>query len=57
VLHGEKLTGAFALTHTRMVGDPANWMLVKVNDEHADRRRNPTSTSNESVLSGRTARG
>lgn len=54
VLHGEKLTGAFALTHTKMGGDPKNWMLVKVDDEGADRRRRPTSTQNESVLSGRT---
>jgi DNA ligase D-like protein (predicted 3'-phosphoesterase) len=54
VLHGEKLTGAFALTRTRMGGDPQNWMLVKVDDAGADRRRRPTSTQNESVLSGRT---
>ncbi len=54
VLHGDKLTGAFALTHTRMGGDEQNWMLVKVDDEGADRRRKPTSTQNESVLSGRT---
>jgi DNA ligase D-like protein (predicted 3'-phosphoesterase) len=53
-LHGEKLTGGFALTHTRMGGDEANWMLVKVDDEGADRRRRPTSTQNESVLSGKT---
>jgi DNA ligase D-like protein (predicted 3'-phosphoesterase) len=53
-LHGEKLTGAFALTHTRMGGDEQNWMLVKVDDDGADRRRKPTSTQNESVLSGRT---
>ncbi len=53
-LHGEKLTGAFALTHTEMGGDEANWMLVKVDDEGADRRRKPTSTQNESVLTGRT---
>ena len=53
VLHGHKLTGAFALTHTRMGGNEANWLLVKVDDEGADRRRNPTSTQNESVLSGR----
>jgi DNA ligase D-like protein (predicted 3'-phosphoesterase) len=53
-LHGHKLTGAFAFTHTRMGGDEANWMLVKVDDEAADRRRRPTSTQNESVLSGRT---
>ena len=49
-LHGEKLTGAFALTHTTMAGDEANWMLVKVDDQGADRRRKPTSTQNESVL-------
>jgi DNA ligase D-like protein (predicted 3'-phosphoesterase) len=54
VLHGEKLTGAFALTHTKMGGDPKNWILVKVDDEGADRRRRPTSTQNESVLSGKT---
>ena len=44
VLHGEKLSGADALTHTRMGGDEKNWMLVKVDDEGADRRRKPTST-------------
>ena len=53
-LHGRKLTGAYALTHTRMGGDEKNWILVKVDDEGADRRRKPTSTQNESVLSGRT---
>jgi DNA ligase D-like protein (predicted 3'-phosphoesterase) len=53
-LHGEKLTGAFAFTHTKMGGDEANWMMVKVDDDEADRRRRPTSTQNESVLSGRT---
>jgi DNA ligase D-like protein (predicted 3'-phosphoesterase) len=29
-LHGERLTGAFALTRTSMNGDPKNWILVKV---------------------------
>ena len=53
-LHGEKLTGAFALTRTRMHGDDRNWLLVKIDDDGADRRRKPTSTQNESVLSGRT---
>lgn len=53
VLHGEKLSGAFALTQTKMNGDAANWLLVKVDDSGADRRRRPTSTQNESVLSGR----
>lgn len=53
-LEGEKLTGGFALTHTRMRGDDRNWLLVKVDDDAADRRRKPTSTQPESVLSGRT---
>lgn len=53
VLHGAKLSGGFALTHTRMGGEERNWMLVKVDDDGADRRRRPTSTQNESVLSGR----
>ena len=53
-LHGEKLTGAFALTHTKMGGDQKNWLLVKVDDEGADRRRKPAETQIESVVSGRT---
>lgn len=53
-LDGHKLTGAFALTHARLGGDEAAWLLVKVDDEGADRRRRPTSTQNESVLTGRT---
>lgn len=53
-LHGSKLTGAFALTQTKMHGDERNWLLVKIDDDGADRRRRPTSTQNESVLSGRT---
>lgn len=53
-LHGTKLTGAFAFTHTKMGGDEANWMLVKVDDHGADRRRKPTSTQNSSVLTDRT---
>jgi DNA ligase D-like protein (predicted 3'-phosphoesterase) len=52
-LRGEKLRGGFAFTHTRMGGDDANWMMVKVDDFDADRRRKPTSTQNESVLSGK----
>lgn len=53
-LHGTKLTGAFSFRRTTMGGDPKNWLLVKVDDDGADRRRRPTSTQNESVLSGRT---
>ncbi|MER7012446.1 DNA polymerase ligase N-terminal domain-containing protein [Saccharopolyspora sp. NPDC000359] len=52
-LHGEKLRGDFALTRTKIRGRE-QWLLVKVDDEGADRRRNPVSTQPESVLSGRT---
>ena len=53
-LEGEKLCGGYALTQTKMGGDPDNWLLVKMDDDEADARRNPTSTEPESVLSGRT---
>jgi DNA ligase D-like protein (predicted 3'-phosphoesterase) len=52
-LEGEKLRGAYALTRSRMRGRE-QWLLVKVNDEEADRRHNLVSTRPESVLSGRT---
>ncbi|MFP3941183.1 MAG: DNA polymerase ligase N-terminal domain-containing protein [Thermoanaerobaculia bacterium] len=53
-LEGEKLRGGYALTRTKMRGDPRNWILVKMDDEGADARRNPTSTEPRSVLTGRT---
>jgi DNA ligase D-like protein (predicted 3'-phosphoesterase) len=53
-LDGHKLTGAFALTRTRMNDDDRNWILVKLDDEGADRRRTPATTELGSVLSGRT---
>jgi DNA ligase D-like protein (predicted 3'-phosphoesterase) len=53
-LEGEKLRGGYALTQTKMRGDPKNWLLVKMDDSAADARRNPTSTEPKSVLSGRT---
>ncbi len=55
-LQGHKLTGAFALTRTRMRDSRENWLLVKLKDSGADRRRNPTSTQPESVLTGRRTR-
>lgn len=52
-LEGRKLTGGYALQ--RMGGGRRpRWLLVKLDDETADRRRNPVSTQPESVLSGRT---
>lgn len=53
-LEGEKLRGGYALTRTKMGGDPDSWLLVKMDDEASDARRNPSSTQPESVLTGRT---
>lgn len=53
-LEGEKLRGRYALTRFRTDDDQENWLLVKMDDDAADARRNPTSTEPESVLSGRT---
>ncbi|MDA3628219.1 DNA ligase [Saccharopolyspora sp. WRP15-2] len=52
-LNGSKLCGGFALTRSEIRGRE-QWLLVKVDDEGADRRRNPVSTQPESVVSGRT---
>ena len=54
-LHGEKLTGGYALQRTGK-GKDAQWLLIKMDDEEADARRNPVSTQGKSVLSGRTLR-
>jgi DNA ligase D-like protein (predicted 3'-phosphoesterase) len=52
-LQGQKLQGGYALIRTGD-SDDARWLLIKMDDEEADARRNPTSTENKSVLSGRT---
>ena len=52
-LDGHKLSGAYAFIHSRMRGDDSNWLMVKVDDGGADRRRNPATTQLESVLPGR----
>lgn len=48
-LSGEKLKGGYALTRT---GED-RWLLIKMDDDQADARRNPTSTQPDSVLSGK----
>jgi DNA ligase D-like protein (predicted 3'-phosphoesterase) len=53
-LEGRKLKGGYALTRTGRDRNRERWILVKKNDEFADRRRNPVSTQPESVLSGKT---
>lgn len=52
-LKGRKLKGGYALQRTGK-GRKARWLLVKMDDEHADARRNPVSSEPESALSGRT---
>lgn len=52
-LEGEKLRGGYALVRTHLE-QGEGWLLVKMEDEAADARRNPTSTEPESVVSGRT---
>jgi DNA ligase D-like protein (predicted 3'-phosphoesterase) len=53
-LHGEKLHGAYALTRFREERGKAQWLLVKVDDEGADRKEKPTVSRPESALTGRT---
>ncbi|MBK1632708.1 DNA ligase [Thiohalocapsa halophila] len=53
-LHGEKLTGGYALK--RIEGgneEQSKWLLIKMRDAGADARRKPTSSEPESVSTGR----
>jgi DNA ligase D-like protein (predicted 3'-phosphoesterase) len=52
-LEGHKLDGGFALTRISG-GKKPRWLLVKMDDAKADRRRSPVSALPESVLTGRT---
>jgi DNA ligase D-like protein (predicted 3'-phosphoesterase) len=56
-LEGKKLSGGYSLTRFREERGKAQWLLVKMDDEAADRRRNPVSTQQRSVISGRTIAG
>lgn len=51
-LDGKKIRGGYALKRIRE-GNKPQWLLIKMDDDHADARRNPTSTEPESVLTGR----
>ena len=52
-LEGQKIRGGYALIHAGG-GEKARWLLIKMDDDEADARRNPTSTENLSVKTGRT---
>lgn len=51
-LDGEKIRGGYVLVQTDS-GDDERWLLIKMDDEEADARRNPVSTEKLSVFSGR----
>lgn len=51
-LDGHKLRGGFALRRFR--NDEGAWLLIKMDDEHADRRRDILKERPESAISGRT---
>lgn len=53
VLHGEKLTGGFALQRTRS-GEKPQWLLIKRRDEHARPDSDVVVQEPRSVISGRT---
>ena len=53
-LEGQKLRGGYALVQADLDYEDDAWLLVKMDDEGADARRNPTSTEPESVVSGKT---
>ncbi len=51
-LEGEKISGGYSLNRIA-TGEDERWLLVKMDDEEADARRNPTSTEPDSVKTGR----
>lgn len=53
-LEGHKIRGGYAFTRTGERAGKEQWLLVKKNDEAADRRRKPAQTEPGSVLSGKT---
>lgn len=53
-LEGEKISGGYTLIQTKSGKLDDNWLLIKMDDDKADARRNPTSAENRSVKSGQT---
>ncbi|MFN2381347.1 MAG: DNA polymerase ligase N-terminal domain-containing protein [Guyparkeria sp.] len=52
-LDGEKIRGGYAFKRIQG-GEKPQWLLIKMRDEAADARRNPVSTQDRSVRTGRT---
>lgn len=53
-LEGHRLKGGFALKFFRMDNKKRLWLLIKMNDDQADRKRKPVSTQTKSIKTGRT---
>jgi DNA ligase D-like protein (predicted 3'-phosphoesterase) len=52
-LKGKKLQGGYALVRMDKEAKQEQWLIFKLDDEHADARRNPVRTEPNSVLTGR----
>jgi bifunctional non-homologous end joining protein LigD len=52
-IRGKKLHGAFALIRTKL-GKKDNWLLIKMNDEHASSYKNIVDSEPRSALSDKT---
>lgn len=52
-LKGKKLQGAYNLVKMKGGKMKGNWLLMKQDDDHADARRKPVNTQQNSVVSGR----
>jgi DNA ligase D-like protein (predicted 3'-phosphoesterase) len=52
-LQGKKIKGGYALSRIAK-GKKPRWLLVKMRDDKADARGNPTKTKTKSALTGRT---
>lgn len=53
ILNGKKLKGGYNLVEMKGGKMKGNWLLMKQDDEEADARRNPVSTQDKSVVTGR----
>lgn len=53
ILNGEKLQGAFTLVRLHTT-DRERWILIKMKDEYANRRKNITTSEPNSALTNRT---
>lgn len=57
VLHGEKLSGGFALQRTRGRGEKSQWLLIKRRDDEARAGSDVIAEHPRSVVSGQTLEG